>query len=61
MRRAVRKAEPGQRLGGIAAVIAPENTAAVLYRSPLRARCEERALVLTALGLASLVDFDGLD
>lgn len=32
-----------------------------MYRSPLRARCEERALVLTALGLGSLVDFDGLE
>jgi membrane associated rhomboid family serine protease len=42
-------------------LIAPENSAAVLYRSPLRVRCEERALVLTALGLASLVDFDGIE
>lgn len=31
-----------------------------IYRSPRRADCEERAFVLTAVGVPSLVDFDGM-
>jgi membrane associated rhomboid family serine protease len=40
-------------------VDSPDNPAVVLYHSSLRARCEERALVLTAVGIASSVGFDG--
>ena len=38
-----------------------DNPAVILYRSLLRPRCEERALVLTAVGIASVVRFDGLE
>jgi membrane associated rhomboid family serine protease len=38
-----------------------DNPAIIIYRSSLRPRCEERALVLTALGIASAVRFDGLE
>jgi membrane associated rhomboid family serine protease len=38
-----------------------DNPVVILYRSLLRSRCEERALVLTALGIASAVSFDGLE
>jgi rhomboid protease GluP len=40
---------------------AADNPAIVVYRSPVRARCEERALVLTAVGIGSLVGFDGVE
>jgi len=42
-------------------VDAPDYPTVVLYRSLLRSRCEERALVLTAVGIASIIGFNGLE